>query len=99
MTGIQVCMDRQDDKVKGFQIVGQMIDNNGDLIPLPRPAPEQRTNCHHWAKTTASCPVDHLATAAELHFEREDNENNPRSLTGVSLLCRRLVKQGFGTLP
>jgi hypothetical protein len=98
MTGIQVCMDRQDDKVKGFQIFGQVIDNNGDLFPLP-PIPKQRTNCHHWAKTVASCPADHLATAAELHFEREDNEKHARSLTGVRLHCRRLYKQGFGTLP
>lgn len=99
MTGIRVCMDRQDDKVKGFQILGQAIDNNGDLYPLPLTTLKERTNCHHWAKTVASCPAGQLATAAELHFEREDNEKKPRSLTGVRLLCRRLYKQGFGTLP
>jgi len=99
MTGIRVCMDRQDDKVKGFQIFGQAIDNNGDLYPLPLTTLKERTNCHHWAKTVASCPAGQLATAAELHFEREDNEKKPRSLTGVRLLCRRLYKQGFGTLP
>lgn len=99
MTGIRVCMDRQDDKVKGFQIFGQAIDNNGDLYPLPLTTLKERTNCHHWAKTVASCPAGQLATAAELHFEREANEKKPRSLTGVRLLCRKLYKQGFGTLP
>jgi len=99
MTGIQVCMDRQDDKVKGFQLLGQVIDHNGDLFPLPQPPPKQRTNCHHWHPTVASCPAGHLATAAELHFEREDKEKNPRSLTGVRLLCRQLDKEGSGTLP
>ena len=86
-------------KSRDFTIIGQVIDNNGDLIPLPPPPLKQRTNCHHWRQTVASCPAGHLATAAELHFEREDKEKNPRSLTGVRLLCRRLVKQGFGTLP
>jgi hypothetical protein len=101
VTGIQVCMDRQDDRVKGFFIAGRMIDSNGELMPLPFPAPPQeRTNCHkdHW-KQMVTCPEGYLATAAELHFERENNEKNARSLTGVRLLCRRLVKQGIGTLP
>jgi hypothetical protein len=102
MTGIQVCMDRQDDRVKGFAIIGHAINSVGDLTPVPVPMPaEVRTNCNkdHW-KRMALCPEGHLATAAELHFEHEDNEKRARSLTGVRLLCRRLVKTGGpGPLP
>lgn len=98
VTGIQVCMDRQDDRVKGFAITGQSINSNGDLT-LFLPLVQERTNCHHWSQGRASCPAGYLATAAELHFEREDNEKNARSLTGVRLLCRSLFKRGFGPLP
>lgn len=98
VTGIRVCMNDQDDRVKGFQIRGRTLSDFGTLQTLERDAPgkkgerhppepkDERPNCHDNWKRWALCPKDdQIATAVVLHFGAG---TQPRSLIGIGLQCR-----------
>lgn len=86
VTGVQVCMDRGDDRVKGIHLHGKRITMGGSLVDFQPDEQASRTNCHqdHW-HSWADCPSGQLATAVDLHF---DGGSLPRSLTGIGLQCR-----------
>lgn len=86
IAGVQVCMNKADDRIKGVHLRGMRITDTGKLVPFGPDAQDARTNCHqdHW-KRWADCPDGQIATAAIVHFEAG---NTPRSWTGIQLRCR-----------
>jgi hypothetical protein len=95
VTGIQVCMNKGDDRIKGVHLRGQRITDVGTLVNFGPDAQDFRTNCHqdHW-KRWANCPAGQIATAAIVHFEAG---NTPRSWTGIELRCRSVRATGAST--
>lgn len=96
ITGVQVCMNRGDDRIKGIHLRGQRITDASTLVNFGPDAQDTRTNCHqdHW-KRWVSCPAGKIATAAIIHFEAG---NTPRSWTGIELRCRGLRITAAGSV-
>ena len=92
ITGAQVCMNKDDDRIKGVHLRGQRITDAGTLADFGPDAQDTRTNCHqdHWRRWV-NCPAGQIATAAILHFEAG---NTPRSWIGIELRCRGLRVTG-----
>jgi hypothetical protein len=88
ITGAQICMNKDDDRIKGIHLHGQRITDEGALVDFGPDQQDARTNCHqdHW-KRWVNCPAGQVATAAIIHFEAG---NTPRSWTGIGLQCRSL---------
>ena len=86
VTGVQVCMNKSDDRVKGLHLKAMRISDSGTLVSFGPDAQESLTNCHkdHW-KRWANCPAGQIATAALAHYEAG---KTPRSLIGLGLECR-----------
>lgn len=92
VTGAQVCMNKDDDRIKGIHLHGKRITDDGTLVDFGPDAQDSRTNCHqdHW-KRWVNCPTGQIATAAIIHYEAG---NTPRSWTGIELRCRSLRVTG-----
>ncbi|HEX3127069.1 MAG TPA: hypothetical protein VH394_07045 [Thermoanaerobaculia bacterium] len=92
ITGVQVCMNKDDDRIKGIHLHGKRITDEGTLVDFGPDEQDSRTNCHqdHW-KRWVNCPAGQVATAAIIHFEAG---NTPRSWTGIGLQCRGLRVTG-----
>jgi hypothetical protein len=90
VSGVRVCMDRGDDRVKGIHVHGKRLTTSGTLVDFSPDAQDSRTNCHqdHWQRW-ADCPTDQIATAVDLHF---GGGNTPRSLIGIGLQCRAVAR-------
>lgn len=86
LTGLQVCMNKDDDRIKGIHLAGYRITETGTLVKFSPDAQDSRTNCHqdHW-KRWVNCPAGQIATAAVIHFAAG---GTPRSWTGIELRCR-----------
>lgn len=97
ITGAQVCMNKDDDRIKGIHLRGQQITDAGTLADFGPDAQDARTNCHqdHWRRWV-NCPAGQIATAAILHFEAG---NTPRSWIGIELRCRGLRVTGTTSSP
>jgi hypothetical protein len=87
VSGVIVCMNSGDDKVKGISVVGKRVASNGTLTPLPVDGSAPRANCHHW-DSWVQCPAGQIATAVDAHFA---SGNTPRELTGIALHCRAVT--------
>ncbi len=100
ISGVRVCMNKQNDRVKGIQIRGQTISDFGTIHEVfpgdpgkdgqahPKEPKDIRPNCDDNWKRWATCPKDNqIATAVVLHFEAG---KQPRSLIGIGLHCRSL---------
>jgi hypothetical protein len=104
VTGVRVCMNNDNTKVKGIQIRGKVINDSGGLVELENRAEgtsgiqhripaepwDYRAHCNrnNWMRW-AQCEDHHIATAVVLHFAAG---KEPRSLTGVALQCRQVVE-------
>lgn len=102
MTGIRVCVNN--DRVKGLQIRGRRIAEDGTLVDLDHGSStsgeqrfttiteprDERWNCRYgdWRRWVECPQPDQVVTAIVAHFERGDA---PRSLTGIGLQCRQVV--------
>ncbi len=95
VTGVQVCMNEDDDRIKGIHLRGQRITETGTLASFGPDAQDSRSNCHqdHW-KRWVDCPSGQVATAAIVHFAAG---NTPRSWTGIGLQCRGIRTTGGAT--
>lgn len=95
VSGVQVCMNKDDDRVKGIHLRGKRITDTGTLADFGPDQQDSRSNCHqdHW-KRWVNCPEGHIATAAIIHF---DAGNTPRSWTGIGLQCRAISVTGTST--
>jgi len=92
VSGVQVCMNKGDDRVKGIHLRGKRITDAGTLTNFGPDQQDSRNNCHqdHW-KRWVNCPEGQIATAAIIHF---DAGNTPRSWTGIGLQCRAITITG-----
>lgn len=95
VSGVQVCMNKDDDRVKGIHLRGKRITDTGTLADFGPDQQDSRSNCHqdHW-KRWVNCPERQIATAAIIHF---DAGNTPRSWTGIGLQCRAISVTGTST--
>ncbi len=107
VTGVRVCMNNKDTRVKGIKIRGKEIADDANLVALKSNSSgvatggvkkivttepsDHRANCNNNWKKWAQCPDDSIATSAVLHF---DAGKEPRSLTGIELKCRRVSLAG-----
>jgi len=87
ISGVSVCMDSGNDKVKGISVVGKILTSAGSLVPVAQ-SWGSRTNCHHW-EAWRHCPVGQIATAVDAHFVPENGGR--RSLVGLALHCRAVM--------
>ena len=105
LRALRVCMNNDNNRVKGFQIRGLVIDDNGNVTDLPprhaslalvsevtdlNAPSDQRLNCDNWEKWV-ECPKDQIVTALTAHF---GPGAEPRSVTGIALQCRLVSKGG-----
>jgi hypothetical protein len=84
--GVEVCMNADDDKVKGIRVVGTKLTSTGSLISMGA-ITDDRTNCDRWAGLV-SCPVGQVATAVDAHFAAGAE---PKELVGLALRCRAVI--------
>jgi hypothetical protein len=59
------------------------------LTAAPREPKEDRPNCREW-KRWVECPASHIASGVIVEFEAG---NQPKSMTGISLLCSKVVSK------
>lgn len=111
VTGVRVCMNNDNTRVKGIQIRGGTVTDEGRLRALERKvegqssgglrrvAPEEpqdeRPNCNDNWKRWALCPGDNHI-ATTVELHFEAGKE-PRSLTGIALKCRHVSAAGSGT--
>jgi hypothetical protein len=123
VSGLRVCTNNKETRVKGFQLRGKKISDDGKLsLMLPEkiewvaarlsggggltwsgfsalfepkahddpmfPA-MYRNNCKEWHEWVECPNEDEIATSLVAHFEAG---KEPRSLTGIALVCRRVGK-------
>ncbi len=104
VSGVQVCMNNKDTRVKGLKVRGKAIDSSGNSVALQSSSSgistggirkivssepsDKRPNCNKNWKKWAQCDGDSIATSAILHF---DAGKTPRALTGIQLNCRRVT--------
>jgi DNA-binding beta-propeller fold protein YncE len=91
VSGVRVCLNREGDKVKGWDLYGKKINDDGSLSDTNRASFPGRANCpadgSGW-QSAVNCPAGELATAAEVHFGPGNDE---RSWIGIALKCRKLM--------
>ncbi|MBK9308347.1 MAG: hypothetical protein IPM58_14990 [Nitrospira sp.] len=104
ITGVSVCMNNDNTRVKGLQIRGGTITDDAKLgklerktegqstFGLERQAPteprDNRPNCNNNWKRWALCPQDNQIATAVVLHFEAGKE--PRSLTGIGLKCRNV---------
>lgn len=109
VSGVQVCMNNKDTRVKGLKIRGKAIDSLGELVALQSSISgismggiqkivstepsDKRPNCNKNWKKWAQCDGNSIATSAILHF---DAGKTPRALTGIELNCRSVNLSSSG---
>jgi hypothetical protein len=104
---VRVCMNKDNDRVKGFQIRGRKIDSNGNVINLPARYPDSSGSSGLDALVDLNAPNDQRPNCdgwkkwAECPEEGQiataliahfGPGSNPRSLTGIALQCRLVSK-------
>lgn len=89
LSGVQVCMNRAETKIKGWKIYTTAFsfgDNKITVLESLELMGGPRRNCRHW-KSVEKCPVGLVAVAAELHFL---DSGKRHSWSGIRLKCRDL---------
>jgi hypothetical protein len=90
VSGVEVCMNSDQSKVKGWELFGRQINANGSLSDIANHAlAGPRPNCDTW-KQRVDCAAGEIATAMQVHF---DSTTEPRSWLGVALKCRHVSVQ------
>ncbi|GKS65815.1 hypothetical protein YTPLAS72_31190 [Nitrospira sp.] len=104
VTGVRVCMNGDDTRVKGIQIRGGTITDHAQLGKLdrqygdqkagnishllPEEPKDERPNCNSNWKRWALCPNENQIATAVVLHFEAGKE--PRSLTGIGLKCRNI---------
>lgn len=102
VTGVRVCMNNDNTRVKGLQVRGVTIAESGRLGDLegkvtgqstgglqsipPEKPQDERANCNNNWKRWALCPAGNQIVTAVVLHFEAGKE--PRSLTGIGLKCR-----------
>jgi hypothetical protein len=88
ISGLRVCTNRDGSRVKGIQVRGRSVSTAGYVGESTAvPEPEGRANCSVWRRWV-NCPEDHVATGVVVQLEAG---NEPRSIVGMALKCRRVL--------
>jgi hypothetical protein len=91
ITAIGVCLTVLDNKVAGLELRGHVLTASGDFAEYYSNT-DTRGQCANW-DTLAACGLDYIATGVEVHFrETGVAANLPYKVTGLQLLCRRVIK-------
>lgn len=92
MTAVQVCTNRRNGRVKGFEIRGHAIESDGTWGAYAQDT-ETLPNCSEWA-TMVVCRSQHVATGMIAHFDNRRGTSSSNALVGLQLICRKVVKGG-----
>jgi hypothetical protein len=84
VSGVSVCMNAQQDKVKGWTLFGRKIEPDGKVVDLTLHTSATRPHCDEWM-SEAHCNPGELATAATVHYAPGQE---PKSWIGIVLHCR-----------
>lgn len=89
ITGLRVCLNNGNDRVKGIEVRGKIVRDEGSLVDDPNWRRRARPNCPNdgWKRWT-DCPDGQVAVGLSIAF---DGGNNPRSGKGIALVCRRVI--------
>lgn len=95
ISGVSVCLNNLNDKVKGISVVGRKLMSNGAVASVASLGSSPRPHCEDWMPWV-QCPLGQIATAVDLHFVPDVSPfGGPtppaRSLTGVALHCRAVT--------
>lgn len=82
--GIAVCTNSSHDRLKGIQLFGGEVENDGTFTPLGYSDYFSRTNCTDW-HTAVFCPAGQVATKVRVHHNGGDEA------LGLSLGCRVVI--------
>lgn len=102
VTGVSVCMNNDNTRVKGLQVRGVTITDGGTFDAIegkvqgqvsgglkhiaPQEPKSERPNCNNNWKRWAVCPASNQVATAVVLHFEAGKE--PRSLTGIGLKCR-----------
>jgi hypothetical protein len=80
---------------QGIQVRGRVPGAGGQLTDTPNEPQKDYANCRDWRRWV-DCPEGRLASGLILQFERGEQ---PRSLTGLRLLCSTVAAQAIAAIP
>jgi hypothetical protein len=85
VSGLRVCLNRDGDRIKGIEVRGRIVNDDGTVVDDPNFKRAERTNCASW-KRWVNCPANQIATGVIVTYGPGDR---PRSAIGLGLICRR----------
>lgn len=73
VTGISVCLNRRDTKIKGVSLIRGRISPDGTVAPVSGSASRkfERTNCHDWPRQV-NCPVNQVVVGLRVYHDSLD---------------------------
>lgn len=87
---VQVCMNRDDDRIKGVRVGGAHVDSDGRVSSDSNIDGEfERTNCHDWS-TERTCPSGEVAVGIKVEFgDAHDmiSGSSDNNASGMRLIC------------
>ena len=95
IAGVSVCMNNDGTRVKGIQVRGRVPGAGGRLTDTPNEPQKDYPNCRDWRRWV-DCPEGRLASGVVLQFEKGQQ---PKSLTGLRLLCRTVAVRAIVDTP
>ncbi len=86
---IQVCDSKntRNHRVKGLQIWGHKINEDGSLTLVETGQSKLSNNCGS-LQATATCPPGTLATGVTVHANDKKRNRDKADITGIALICR-----------
>ena len=105
---LRVCMNKDNTRIKGLQIRGRKIDENGNVADLPARYPDSSSSSGLTPLVDLNAPSDQRPNCDGWKKWVECSQNqiataitahfsagsNPRSVTGIALQCRAASKGG-----
>ena len=87
---LRVCNNNKDNKrLKGIQIWGAAIDDNGNRVDQPESTYESNANCATWGEVVR-CPSGKRATGLLIHAN--DAAGAGLQIVGLELICRGITQ-------
>ncbi len=86
ISGLKVCINTINSRVKGLEVSGNDIDDNGELGAY-RQDGDQQSNCE-W-KTLNLCATGSVASGVYAHFQKASS--GPDKVVGLQLICREVI--------
>ena len=87
VTGLRVCLNGGEDRVKGIQLKGRIVNEDGRLSNFNGQPSDSRSNCRDW-QNWIECRDGMIAAG---YIAYMSTGSNPDSLKGLKLVCRQPV--------